>query len=407
MKTKDSPSQHTTPATLAICLTGLSLLPLGSAQATSFAEALSGGEAKLDLRLRYETVEQDNNLKDATAATIRTRLGYTTASYKAFSAFIEMESIAALAGEDYNSKTNGNGDYSIIADPVGSEMNQASISYSGIDSTTLKWGRQRLILDNARFVGNVGWRQNEQTYDAFAIINQSLPDTTAIYAYVYNVNGITGGDEDVQAHILNIGYSGLGAGKLSGYGYFIEFVNRPADSQQTLGLRFAGKQSVAEGVELLYSAEYAQQSDYQDGAANIDADYILAELGATVSGISAKFGYEVLGGDGSYGFSTPLATKHAFNGWSDQFLNTPADGLVDSYLSLGGKVAGTKLALIYHDFSADEGSTDYGTEWNAVVVKKFGKGFSALLKYASYAAGDAATGKVDTDKLWLQGQVKF
>ena len=407
MKTQTTRPLHlnlSTP-TLLICLSGFSLLPL-SAQAASLDEALNSGKANIDIRLRVESIEQDNNLKDATAATVRTRLGYTTGDYNGFSAFVEMESIAALNGEDYNSKVNGNSAYSVIADPTDTEMNQASLSYTGLGDTTVKWGRQRIILDNARFVGNVGWRQNEQTYDAFSVVNHSLPDTTATYAYVYNANGITGGDVDLSAHIVNIGYNGLSAGKLTGYGYFIEFENRPADSQQTLGLRFSGKRPLSDSTTLLYSAEYAQQSDYQDGAANIDADYLLAELGAKISGISAKLSYEVLGGDGSYGFATPLATKHAFNGWADQFLTTPADGLVDTYLTVAGKVAGTKLKLVYHDFSADQGNTDYGSEWNAVAVKKYGKRFSALLKYARYAAGDS-TGKVDTDKLWLQAQVKL
>ena len=402
------PARLTSPTTsLALCLTGLSLLPLG-AQANTLTEALTQGQPKADIRLRYETVTQDNTKKDATAATVRTRLGYHTGNYNGFEAFVEMESVSALAGEDYFSKTNGNNSYSVIADPVGAEMNQASLSYKGLSDTTLTWGRQRVILDNARFVGNVGWRQNEQTYDGFVVTNQSLPDTTATYAYVYNVNGITGGDTDVKAHLLNVAYDGLSAGKLTGYGYFIDFVNEPADSQQTLGLRFTGKQALGEGMALLYSAEYAQQSDYQDGAATVDADYLLGELGVKISNITAKLSYEVLGGDGSYGFSTPLATKHAFNGWSDQFLATPDVGLVDTYLTLATQVAGAKLAVIYHDYSADEGNTDYGTEWNAVAVRKFGKTYSALLKYASYAAGDTTTeGLVDTDKLWLQGQIKF
>ncbi len=389
--------------TLALCLTGFGVLPQSS-QAESLSQALTQGKVKGDIRLRYETVEQDNTLKDATAGTLRTRLGYTTGKYKAFSAFVEMESLSVLGNENYDSTRNDKDDYSIIADPSGAEMNQASLSYTGISDTTIKWGRQRIILDNARFVGNVGWRQNEQTLDAFSITNNSRADVTGTYAYVYNVNGITLGDTDVKAHILNISYRGLNTGTLTGYGYFLDFVDTPSQSQQTLGLRFSGKKNINDTTTLLYTAEYAQQTDYQDGDASIDASYLLGELGATLHGVTAKLGYEVLGGDGNYGFSTPLATKHAFNGWSDRFLNTPDNGLTDLYVSVSGQLANTKLTAVYHDFSADEGNTDYGSELNLVAAKKLDDTFSILLKYASYSAD---TWSVDTDKLWLQGQAKF
>jgi hypothetical protein len=101
---------------------------------------------------------------------------------------IEAESVKAL-NKQFDSKATGqtgNG-HAVVADPESNEINQAYLSYSGIDNTVVKWGRQRLILDNARFVGNVGWRQNEQTFDAFTIVNKSLPDTTITAGYVTNV----------------------------------------------------------------------------------------------------------------------------------------------------------------------------------------------------------------------------
>ncbi len=402
MKSKHLLSTHLT-ASVALCLTGLSL-SLNSHAADTVTDALTDGKANLDIRLRYESVEQNNSLDDASATTVRTRLGYTTGEYEGFSAFVEMENVSALGNELYNSKTNGKSGYSVIADPVSTEVNQVSLAYQGISDNVLRWGRQRVILDNARFVGNVGWRQNEQTLDAFTVINTRLPDIKAIYAYVYNVNGITGGDTDVDAHVLNVAYSGFSAGKLSAYGYFLDFVDAPTSSQQTLGLRFNGKKALSDSSTLLYTAEYATQSDYSDGASSIDANYLLGELGAVVNGVTAKLSYEVLGGDGVYGFSTPLATKHAFNGWSDQFLATPADGLVDAYVTVSGKVAGTKLMAVYHDFSSDNGNIDYGTELDLLLAKKISKTYSVLLKYAQYSAD---TMKVDADKLWLQGQLKF
>lgn len=379
-------------------------LPLSSQASSGVTEAFISGKPNLDIRIRAENVAQDDIPNDANALTVRTRLGYTTGKFKGLSGFVEMESVTAYFDQKYNNTLNGKTNYPVVADPTGAEINQANLSYTGISNTLVKWGRQRLILDNARFVGNVGWRQNEQTLDSLTLINTSLSDTKAIYAYVYNVNGITGGDNKVAAHVANASYSGLGFAKLTGYGYLLDFVDTPASSQQTIGVRFSGAMALSSTMKLLYTAEYAKQGAYQDGASTIDANYMLGELGATLRGVKAKLGYEVLGGDGSYGFSTPLATKHAFNGWSDQFLATPSDGLQDLYISLGGKVMGTKLLMVYHNYAADNGSTDYGTELNFLVAKKLGKNYSAAVKYARYSA-DAY--KVDANKLWLQAQLKL
>ena len=54
----------------------------------------------------------------------------------------------------------------------------------------------------------------------------------------------------------------------------------------------------------------------------------------------------MLGGDngsGNRAFQTPLATKHAFQGWADQFLTTPADGIEDAYLGVTAPLLGGLL----------------------------------------------------------------
>lgn len=372
------------------------------------SKALTEGTVKADVRLRYEHVDQDNAADNADGITVRTRLGYNTGKFKGFDAFVEMENNSALL-EDYNSGPGGNGKtkYSVIADPDGTEVNQAYLGYSGIiPDTSTKLGRQRIILDNARFVGNVGWRQLEQTYDAVRVTNTSMPDTTFNYAYMDNVKNIFSSDVDMSNHIANITYSGLGFAKIAAYGYFLEFNSSSgarAASNQTLGGYIDGGYDF-EAFKLLYRAEYAKQSDYDDGNSDIDADYQHFILGASAKGVTGKIGYEVLGDDDFSGFETPLATKHAFNGWADIFLNTPQDGIQDAYFLLTGKVMGVKLLGVYHDFQADKGSADYGTEIDLLAAKKIGKNYVAGIKYANYDSDDFA---VDTEKFWLWGQMKF
>ncbi len=373
-----------------------------SVQADPFADAMSSGKATVDFRLRYESVDETGISDKANAMTLRSRLSYKTGDFQGFSLFMQGEHVKALV-DDFNSKTNGKANYPVVADPATSEVNQSYLAYNMAD-TTVKLGRQEVIFDNARFIGNVGWRQNAQSFDALTVVNTSLTDTTIVYGYVNNVNTITGGDTDTKTHLINASYSGLPIGKVTGYGYFLELIDAPADSNSTLGLRFTGDTEVAEGTKLLYTAEFASQSSYKEGASTIAADYFLGEFGVKASGITAKLGYEVLGGDGTYAFGTPLATKHAMNGWADKFLVTPEDGLVDLSFSISGKVSGVKLMAVYRNFSADNGSDKYGSEIDLVAIKKFSKNYKLLAKYASYSADTYAT---DTDKLWLMGQATF
>tara|TARA_R110000850_G_scaffold228_12_gene1659 strand:+ start:1450 stop:2709 length:1260 start_codon:yes stop_codon:yes gene_type:complete len=395
---------------VAVAATLLAGCGAASAQSGSLGEAIASGKAGLDLRYRYEWVEQDNPSSDANASTLRTRLNYATGSFAGLAAFVEFDDVRVIGSERYNNATqlpSAQTQYSVVADPDGTEVNQLYLSYAGWTDTLFRLGRQRIIYDNARFIGNVGWRQNEQTYDAFSLVNTALTDTQLSYAYIDEVNRIFGDDSpvgefDMRSHLLNLGYSGWDLGKLSVYGYFLEFVDAPAASSRTLGARFAGESAFGSDARLLYALEYATQDDYKDGASTIDADYYLLELGAAAGGISGRLGHEVLG-VGDSALTTPLATAHAFNGWADVFLATPADGLRDTYLKLAGSLAGTGLAAAYHDFSADRGSAQYGSEINLQATRSFGR-VNMLAKYARYSADEFA---VDTSKVWLMAQVAF
>jgi hypothetical protein len=92
-------------------------------QADGFAEAITGGDTTLDANLRYESVSQDNGLKDANALTLRTRLNYTTADYNGAVGVIEFEDSRVVAGvDDYNNTLGKNTDHSVIADPETTEL---------------------------------------------------------------------------------------------------------------------------------------------------------------------------------------------------------------------------------------------------------------------------------------------
>jgi len=381
----------------------------------AFINALTSGKVSFSARARYEAVSEDNAKKDADAYTLRSTLAYKTGSFNGFGAFVEFEDVHAAGNEKFNNFENVHTTYSVVADPVGSEVNQGYLSYNGLD-TEFKLGRQEITYRGApfhRYIGNVLWRQNHQSFDGFSLVNKSFENTTISYAHIENVDTIFVENSvvkpkniDMSTELFNVQYSGLPIGDLEGYAYLIENEDVITSSSQTFGARLSGAQAINTDLKVLYAAEYANQGAYKDGTMD-DQNYYLAELGNKYKGWVAKISYEMQQGDGTSSFNTPLGTNHAFQGWADIFLSTPKKGLEDMYFTVVGKVMDVKLVGVYHDFETDKGGIDAGNEFDILAEKAFNAHYSMGVKYADYNAGDATLGYVDTKKFWLYGEVKF
>ncbi len=392
---------------LGLALLG-STISSSTSAASSVAEALSSGTAYGNLRLRYESVEQNNALQDADALTLRTRIGYKTGSVGGFSALVEFEDSRVVGGQDDFSVPPAGvnpGVFSVIADAETTELDQAFLQYKA-GAVTAKLGAQVLTLDNHRFIGHVGWRQDRQTFDAFSLKITPNKKFSATLAHLYKRNRIFAevADQDSQDNLINLSYK-TGAGKLTAYAYLLEDDFGTNNTRDTFGVRYAGK--TGGSTKFLYELEFADQ-EFESGTTTRDTDYTLASFGVVTGGVTFKLGYEVLGSDnGNSGFATPLATLHKFNGWADLFLSTPDQGLEDLYFLISSKVGPGKLTAVYHEFSADEASAgldDYGTEFDLSYGMKFGKNYFGGIKYADYSADDFA---VDTEKLALWVGAKF
>lgn len=397
-------------AVLAVSALGLSATAVPQfAYAGEFTDALTGGSASVDVRVRYEGVSQDGK-EDASAFTERTRLGYLTGSFKGLTGFVEMSDTAALGSrEDYyvpkGEYAGGDPAKAVVLDPTFTALNQAWLAYK-FDETTIKAGEQRIIFDN-RFLGNVGWRQNEQTYSGVSIHTESIPKTTLDYAYIVNANNPIGVDVAMSTHAFQAAFNGLSLGKITGYAYLIDNDVVTSSDSQTLGARFKGGTGLSKDLKVKYHLEYASQDEFADSK-DVGGEYTRVELGLGYKTGSITLGQEKLGGNGISAFQTPLGTVHAFNGWADMFIGpvggTPKNGLVDNYINLSGKALGLKMAAIYHDFSSDVGGDKYGTEYDLLLAKKFSKTYTAGIKYAAYSAD---TYLKDTNKLWVWAEAKF
>lgn len=373
-------------------------------------DALAKGKFNLNARLRYEDADQFG-LKPADALTIRTRFGFTTAPWHGLQAMIEGENTKIIGADvNYNDLRGNNVGHTVVADPELTEVNRVWLSYSRWD-TTVKAGRQRIVLDNARFVGNVGWRQAEQTYDAVSVVNKSIEDTTLLYAYIGNVVRVNGTHLDSESHAINASYAGWKYGKITGYSYLLNLPSSaPAIanlSSYTYGGSLNGAIPVTENFKATYHGEIACQTEGSESALNYQAEYYHVNGGGDTKWFNVNAGYEVLGSDNGTGFFTPLATLAKWNGWADAFLlGTPGGGLRDTYVSATAKLPwNIPLNVTYHHFTSDSGGGGLGEEIDVTLSRKFGKNWAALARYAHFDG--TSVGPADRDKFWLQVEFNY
>ncbi|NKB86810.1 MAG: hypothetical protein GKS06_01120 [Acidobacteria bacterium] len=377
----------------------------------SFADALSGGDAAVDLRYRYEFVDEAVFANNGKASTLRTALSYGTQRYRGFRVFLQAENVTDVGwGDDHNNKgfgDSGNGvtDYPVIADPPGTEMLQAYVGYAG-GETGVRLGRQVINYDDQRHVGAVGWRQHWQSHDAITATNRSIDNFTAKYAYLNRAHRIFRDKIDTSSHLINASYDFEGLFAITGYAYLLRYdqLEFAGLSRNTVGAEVKGSRPTGD-LRLHYEFEYATQTDAGDNPVRINADYLHVEGGLGYRGFTLRVGVERIGGSPEDGqFQFVLGTNHAFNGWVDKFLSTPTNGLADFHVKLDGPLGPVRWQLRYHDFGATTGNSRYGSEFDFQVTYRTAWSQLFGLKGGVYSADEFSS---DTTKIWVWTQYSF
>lgn len=363
---------------------------------------------EVDLRYRMEWVDQEGIDKDALASTARLRLSLSVPERQGFDAGISLQANRVIGNRLYND-TTGPAHRPVVADPADTGLSQAWLRYRYQDSLEARAGRQRLIDDNARFIGNVGFRQLEQTFDALSLAWSPNARWDLDLQYLDRVHRVFGpnhpdplmaeADLDSWVAVLSRHW---GDTRLGVYAHRFEFEDRPA-SHQNLGLRLTGL--LPGTTDFSYRLEFARQSGLADQGPEADQDYWHLALARQHEGWRWFVGHERLGGDGQDSFQTPFATLHAHNGWADRFLSTPATGLRDSWLGMATAAGGWQLTARLHDFRADRGGDRFGRELNLAasrnltgpVAKPWATPWMTELKLAWF---DGDEGLADVTKLW-------
>lgn len=358
---------------------------------------------KWNFRYRIEQVQPDGPLEDALASTLRSRLTvntgkWTLASNQSISALIEADHVAVIGGETYNNTVNGSSRYATIADPDGLDLNQAALLFKAGDSSQITLGRQRLNFGDQRFIGSVGWRQNEQTFDGIRLVQSFGSAVQLDLASLHNANRVFGPDgPNADLHgrfnLAQANWTVKPEHVLQGYVYDFDFDSLVARSSSTRGFDYKG---AAQGFK--WQLALANQQDAHQAPANYNVGYHRIELSYPISQVTIKGIVERLGSDGKVAFQTPFATLHAFNGFADMFLTTPTNGLREQAVQLAFPVLKAKATLSWHHFNSDYADIHYGNEVDASLAYELNSQWQILGKVAFYQADKY---QADTTKYWL------
>jgi hypothetical protein len=378
--------------------------------APTISDAIAGGKLLLEVRARYEDVDQTRTAtltRRGDAFTVRTRLGWETADWNGFKGLVEFTDVRQVGPEHYAVNVPGattpplNGadkaKFPLINDPDVTELNRLQLSWTPNPALQVVAGRQRILIDDQRFVGNVGWRQDEQTFDAVRI-DAAYGKFKATYAYVTHVNRVLAElkDWDSDSHLLNATWSLAEPLKLEGFVYALDFGNSAANASVTKGAKATGKTWVGL-FQLAYNATYANQRQYRGNTAPYSLDYWGGDIAGTFDIYTAKLSYESLEGNGTRGFTTPLATTHAFQGWADAWVQPLGgnkgfvDGLKDLNFSINIKPRfkrtyffNSDIIVRYHDFDDQRTGAHLAHEWDAQLQAAITPKLTAALKYADF-----------------------
>ena len=371
-------------------------VPKTEGPTTPFSTFIKDSKPFVNGRLRYEWADV-GDFEDGYVLSLRNYFGIETGKLAGFSFLAEGEHTWALTDADkYNPYPGVPSDRSLIADPDNFQLNRLQLAFDGFDSHVVA-GRQKIIIDDHRFVGNVGWRQNDQTFDAALIQNQSIEHLKLMYAYVDRVNRIFGEQApsegltrfESESHLFHVEYDALDIGKIRAFTYLLDFGNESGLSRKwstnTYGLEIQGAKELSSSkLNFTYLATAAYQENAGANPVNYGTGYYRLELGLKKEKLNGGVGTEFLTSDGGKAaFQTPLATGHKFNGFADAFLVTPDRGLRDYYLWVGATgPLEINHKVILHYFTNDYGSDALGFETDYVAVKKINDHSSVLLKLA-------------------------
>ena len=397
--------------------------PIFCKDGDTLGDALFYGIPTAELRLGFEYSSTNDDTSPARGLSLRARVGYRTDDYLDTNVFVQFQSQVNLVEEfSFPNGRGGDPKRDLIADPDGERVHQAYLEYNGLENVRLRLGRQEIILDDARLIGNVDWRQNGQSFDALSLVFQPLPELTFYGAVVNQVNTVTLTHEDLEHLILLNGrYNLEETHDFVLYTYLLGHEDDERDSA-TYGMQLTGLC----GDLIKYDVSYAWQGDYQGGDDHA-GEMVNAFLGFVFDRVNFGLGYSRISGiEKKAGdivedkpFDTLFGTAHNFNGWADQFIDTNGGnlpgGLEDVYFQIGTELMQTSFLLRVHLFDTTESETgihdnQYGEELDFDISRELTDQLTAQIRVALYNKTNDNGGlntTVDEKLFWARVSYNF
>ncbi len=378
------------------------------------SESLGNGRLLLELRPRYNHIE-DTGKRDAVDAwTARLLIGWQTAPWldtRVNAQWIHADHLGARRFNDDPAKI-ASSTYPLLPDPSYHGINQLFADYAGLDGTRLRLGRQVVRMGNQRFVSDNDFRQIPQVFDGATLTSSAIAGAEVLAGEYRRVRNTQGRTARLRLHLLQIAWNPRPDQVLAAYAIGHDQANTGSqtgfgsNAYRIAGVRSEGSLPAGAAYRIHYHAEFAQQKAFRAGDTRIDANYWRLGAGWTGPCLSLRLDHETKGSNGGrYGFQTPLTDLYAFNGTALQYTSTPAQGLRDSWITLAGRIGGLDLFAELHRFRADQvsgtASRQLGRELDFMLTYPVRANLAARLQHARFRAGAGARTPNDVDKTWL------
>lgn len=333
-------------------------------------------------RARYANVDANNSGQSASLL-VRGNLHSHWRDW--FDTFVEVDAVGSAFKDDHSDGVRFNGQ-PLLQDPPGTEFNQAFATLY-TDQFLLHLGRQRINLDNQRFVGGNGFWQNEQTFDALFSQFKLASNSRFTYSYIANANRIFGedadknnpgrgplpsgitpprppafyGDHEQHTHLTHMEWNEWDYTRVTAYAHRMENLDMPAASNATYGASYSANYKI-DRVKYRVQLEAAQQDRFDLGRDQLP--YYLVDAGIGINTVELIARYEVLGENGGVAFITPLGSNHKFEGWAGVIGNTPNTGVRTASLGVLWRASPIRLETHYLFFKDDVRGQAIGEEWD-------------------------------------------
>ena len=399
--------------------------------------------------------DYSDKTSDNSAITTRIRLNATAKVDANTSAFVSLQSVGLWGGAGQGTNNGTREATAGGADQANDQLNDVGVHQGFFTlknfaetAVDLQVGRQEIVLDGHRLLGNTLWTQGAQSHDAIRLTH-AHDNATYVYGFSKGTEGgklgnivmsgettatNAGDTDDVNTHVFWANYKGINGGDLSLYHVILDNgSNKDGGTMYTTGFRHKGKM-----YGLDYRAEYYYQygqggaydnagsfaSAYTSSRPEFDAFLAAIRVGKTFKNVmwspTVTLWYDYLSGtddddisDNKWGtFHTLFDTGHKFYGLMDNYLgasggNTAGLGLQD--IAVKFKLKPREKWLIkadYHQFLTAtnaggnakiytantnlgaENDNDWGSELDMSLHHKYSPSTSFVFGYSHYWTTD-------------------